>query len=844
MTRRATALIAGMVTLVLVAALAPLGQAAASPRRASVSGRKLGLKPSKPPVDRRFKSRGSSGGRAIASSVDLSADAPPIKNQGSLSSCAAFSTGYYAKSWMEKVEHPSWDTSSQQHQFSPSFVYNQINGGTDGGASLYDAFQLLADSGDCDWSEFPYDTNYTKQPDSTDRQAAAQYKISSDWGYFFVNSWSGAPYAFSNDVSQLKTWLSAGHPIVLGLPVFSDFPDYGGNAESSYYLSNDSYSSGQLEGLHGVFIAGYDDNAGGAGKGGFLVLNSWGPGWNGNGKVWLSYKFVQKWALEAWYFNDLDSTPVVSNLGPNAGGTNTLVTISGNNFGALRRSARVSFQDASSASVVSWTNSQVKVRVPKGATNGNVDVYAWDGESSNGRQYNTDGTPVPNWLLAEGATWPGFDEWVLVQNPNGGTSHVTLTFMTGGGQVPGPSFAVGAYTRVSVHVNDYVTNQDVSTAITVTSGPNVCAERAMYFNAPDGKWGSHDSIGASSTSQEWYLAEGATWPGYDEWVQVLNPGMKTVRARLYFQTPKGQIDGPTLTLGPQTRKTVHVNDYVANQDVSTEVRSLTSGQGIVAERSMYMHTADGKVDCHDSIGATEPNSGWGLAEGATLPGYEEWVLVENPTGSAAATHFFFMNSDKVIEGPVQSVKPGQRVSVRVNDYMPDSEVSTLVLTESDSQKVVVERAMYIRAPDGKLGAHNSVGSSYSSTGWYLPEGCTSSGYDEWVLVMNPSPDTAVSVQLTFMTTEGAVPGPGASLPPASRKTFHVNDYVTGDVSTRVESDGYVVAERSMYINGRDGKAGAHNSLGLMASYVDGSGAGAASPRSEEISTLRSEFLGR
>jgi len=95
--------------------------------------------------------------------------------------------------------------------------------------------------------------------------------------------------------------------------------------------------------------------------------------------------------------------------------------------------------------------------------------------------------------------------------------------------------------------------------------------------------------------------------------------------------------------------------------------------------------------------------------------------------------------------------------------------------------------------------------------------------------MNPSPDTAVSVQLTFMTTEGAVPGPGASLPPASRKTFHVNDYVTGDVSTRVESDGYVVAERSMYINGRDGKAGAHNSLGLMASYVDGSGAGAAFP---------------
>ncbi len=837
-------LIAVMVTLVLVVALAPLGLAAASPRSASVSGRKLGLKPSKPPADRRFKSRGTSGSRAIASSVDLSAYAPPIKDQGELSSCAAFSTGYYAKSWMEKAEHPSWDTSSQQHQFSPSFVYNQINGGTDGGASLYDAFQLLADSGDCDWSEFPYDANYTKQPDSTDRQAAAQYKISSDWGYFFVNSMGTAPHAFSNDISQLKTWLSAGHPIVLGMPIFSDFPDYGGNAESSYYLSNDSYSSGQFMGLHGVFISGYDDNAGGTGKGGFLMLNSWGSSWNGNGKVWLSYKFVQKWALEAWYFNDLDSTPVISNLSPNAGGANTLVTISGNNFGAYRRSARAGFHDASSASVVSWTNSQVKVRVPKGATNGNVNVYAWDGESSNGRQYNTDGTPVPSWLLAEGATWPGFDEWVLVQNPNSSESKVSVTFMTPGGKVPGPSFSVPAFSRVSVHVNDYVSNQDVSTAISVISGPGVCAERAMYFNASDGKWGSHDSIGAASASEEWYLAEGATWPGYDEWVQVLNPGTQTVQARLYFQTPAGQITGPTLSLGPETRKTVHVNDYVPNQDVSTEVRSLTSGQGIVAERSMFMRTADGKVDCHDSIGATEPSSGWGLSEGATWPGYDEWVLVQNPTSTTATAYFFFMTGDGVTKGPVKQVGPRKRVSVRVNDYLPNSDVSTLVLTAADSQKVVVERSMYVRASDGKLGAHNSIASEYSSTGWYLPEGCTSPGYDEWVLVMNPSPDTAVSVQLTFMTPEGVVPGPSASLPPASRMTFHVNDYVTGDVSTRVKSDGYVVAERSMYINARDGKAGAHCSLGLIASYVDGSGAGAASPRAAEISTLRSEFLRR
>jgi hypothetical protein len=282
-----------------------------------------------------------------------------------------------------------------------------------------------------------------------------------------------------------------------------------------------------------------------------------------------------------------------------------------------------------------------------------------------------------------------------------------------------------------------------------------------------------------------------------------------------------------------------VNEYLPDQDVSTTVQCTTTGYGVVAERSMYMNTADGKIDCHNSMGATEAASAWALPEGATWPGYEEWVLVQNPTTEVATVKIYFLTPDGVIQGPGGDVMPGRRVSVRVNDYAPDYDVSTMVFTDSEDQAVVAERAMYIASPDGKRGAHNAPGSVYAAQQWLLPEGCTSPGFDEWVLVMNPYTDATANVQLTFMTPQGEVQGPSASVAPASRVTFHVNDYVTGDVSTRISSRGYVVAERAMYMNSYQGKSGATCSLGIFTSTQSESG-GSGKPSVEPIRRLELE----
>jgi len=784
---------------------------------------------SKPDPARAASPRYGASGLPLASSVDLSANLPPIGNQGSQNSCVGWSVGYYAKTWFEKAEHPSWNLSQQSNQMSPQFVWSGINGGRDVGTSIDAALEYMGSSGCTDWEEFPYSGDAGALPGAQAVEAAKQYKIPADWGYFFCEgSWTIPPRG--DVINSLKVWLNSGKPLVLGIPVYDDFPDYSGNPHTGYYLHS---ASSEFMGGHAVCIAGYNDNANPSGgsantRGGFLMINSWGPSWNGNGKVYLSYDFIQRYVPEAWYFNDADSSPTMSSISPAGAGAGQIVTISGNNLGARRRSAHVAFQGSSVAQYVAWSNSEIKVKVPSNAHTGYLYVYDWESEKTGGKVFSMGKASYAgsNWLLAEGSTWPGYDEWVLLQNPDSQGSNVNVAFLTPSGPVKGPDVTVPAMSRTSIHVNDYLPNSDVSTAITVKSGANVCAERAMYFSSPDGKWGSHDSIAAPGVSNIWYLAEGATWPGYDEWILVMNPFDNRVMAGITFQTPQGDIAGPTLDMAPNSRQSVHVNQYVPGNDVSATVRCMTDGCGIVAERSMYFHTPDGKIDCHNSMGAVQTSSVWGMAEGATWPGYEEWVLVQNPTTKDANVTLFYLTPGGVTKGPSADVAPGRRVSFRVNDSMPDSDVSTMVQTQDESQAVVVERAMYVSSPDGKRGATNAPASVYASRDWLLTEGCTSPGFDEWVLVMNPSRN-ATTVHLTFMTPNGEVAGPSAQVPADGRVSFHVNDYVSSDVSTRVTADYYVVAERAMYVNSPQGKGGATCSLGVVASTLGGSAGGAA-----------------
>ncbi len=301
-------------------------------------------------------------------------------------------------------------------------------------------------------------------------------------------------------------------------------------------------------------------------------------------------------------------------------------------------------------------------------------------------------SPATTWYLAEGSTGGGMETYILAQNPGEAPVNVNVKFQTGSGEVQGPAGTLAAHTRQTWRVNDYTQTFDVSTMVTAT-GAIVC-ERSMY--APDWGWGTC-SIGTPATATTWYMAEGSTRGGMHTYVMIQNPGAGAVNVNVQFQTEGGQVQGPVMTVGAESRVTVHVNDWADSFNVSTMV---TGNGAIVCERAMY-DNAGTWATC--TVAAQAPATTWYLAEGCTV-GMDTYVLVQNPGSSAVTVDVKFQTASGQVQGPAGAVPAHSRVTYHANDYVESTNVSTKVTATGGG--VVVERSMY---GPGWLWATGSIG---------------------------------------------------------------------------------------------------------------------------------------
>ena len=299
------------------------------------------------------------------------------------------------------------------------------------------------------------------------------------------------------------------------------------------------------------------------------------------------------------------------------------------------------------------------------------------------------------WYLAEGATAGGFETWVLVQNPNPAPVNVQLTFQTGAGAMVGPADIIPANSRRSYLVNSYVDTYDVSTKVEA-DGDIVC-ERSMYWK-PEGSMVrvvGHDSIGVVNPASTWYLAEGATAGYFETWVLVQKANDGPVNIDMKFQTDMGEVQGPLESIPARSRRSYPVDNWVTTYDVSTRVTS--TGGAVVCERAMYEAPTSPlrRVLGHDSIGTTAGGLEWYLAEGATLGGFETWVLVQNPNPGPVDIDIKFQTDTGEVQGPVDTIPAFSRKSYLVNLWTSTYDVSTKV-TSTAGGPVICERAVYWR----------------------------------------------------------------------------------------------------------------------------------------------------
>jgi len=355
-----------------------------------------------------------------------------------------------------------------------------------------------------------------------------------------------------------------------------------------------------------------------------------------------------------------------------------------------------------------------------------------------------------------------------------------------GGSTVLQNVSIGAQERYSISVDAYLPSANVSTKVESNNGVEVIAERAMYLGS-DWRAG-HDSCGATATDDLWYFAEGCTRGGFETYILMMNPGATAVQATLTCMNNDGGTAVTTVSIDPEKRATVRLNDVMADQDVSTMVQSTG---GIVAERAMYWGNWAG---CHNSMGVTDSDLSWYLAEGCTSGGFDTWILLQNPISWATLTATLtFMETDGSQTQITRTLNPSSRVTVHVDDILPSSSFSTKI---NATGTIIVERAMYF---DGGSAGHCSPAAGSTATTWYLAEGCTSGGFDEWILIQNPG-SSAASVTINFMRDDGATASRSYTVGARSRTSVHVDQIIRGSVSATVTStnDVGIVVERAMY----------------------------------------------
>jgi hypothetical protein len=192
--------------------------------------------------------------------------------------------------------------------------------------------------------------------------------------------------------------------------------------------------------------------------------------------------------------------------------------------------------------------------------------------------------PAATWNFAEGTTFAGFTEFLTLQNPGATSSNVTLNYVTDTGQTIVRTVTLPATSRTTVPVFGGSTSPGpsacsvssgvaqncgvgpnvgaVSAQVTVTSGPNIVAERPMYISVNFGTGtvaGATVAVGATSLGTLFGFSSAQTVAGENDFLTILNSNAQSATVTItYYDAAGGFPQTETVVVPPQTRQTVQM----------------------------------------------------------------------------------------------------------------------------------------------------------------------------------------------------------------------------------------------------------------------------------------------
>jgi hypothetical protein len=443
-------------------------------------------------------------------------------------------------------------------------------------------------------------------------------------------------------------------------------------------------------------------------------------------------------------------------------------------------------------------------------------VTATDNDGNNGVDTITITVNELQYFLAEGAIGGFFDTDLLIANPNAAPAPITVTYLKEGGGTVSQNLTVQPTSRITIRVDDVPGLENVgavSSVVTSPAGLPVLVERTMRWDSTGyGASGDHASDGLRS---KWFFAEGSQGFFFTYFL-LANPNAIATDAKITFLREGVAPLEITRHLDPFSRFTLDAGSVpeIQNSSFGAIVEFLQAPGA--AERSMYFGTQPLFLGGHESAGVNLPSPQWFLAEGATGPFFETFILVANPNDQSVDVDITYLPSTgDAIHKPTFTLGPKQRATINIEaestelhaPVLSNAAVSTQVLA---TRPVLVERSQYWPDPATNwYEAHNAFGLTALDTRWGLAEGRVggTTEYQTYILLANPGA-TAADVTITFLRENGSTvtktytvaptsrfnvavgPGPGSMVPELQDESF-------GAVLSSTQP---IAVERAMYSN--------------------------------------------
>jgi hypothetical protein len=438
--------------------------------------------------------------------------------------------------------------------------------------------------------------------------------------------------------------------------------------------------------------------------------------------------------------------------------------------------------------------------------------------------------------FAEGSANGFFQTTLALLNPGEDGARVVLRFLRSSGTPVSHTRAIGAHARATIVPADIMGPADFSTI--VESDRPIVADRTMTW-AGDARYGSHAEGSLASPGLTWYLAEGATHGAFDLYYLLQNPNETDAEVRVRYLLPGGATPIEKTYIVPRaSRRTIWVDDetfevgggaapvkLLEATDVSAVIEVMNN-QPIVVERAMYMSRDDEAYSAgHGSAGVQAPATRWFLAEGATGPFFDMFVLLANPSASAAQVRITYLLNGGGTRTRVRDVAANSRMTINVaqetfDDTPPGTlplatETVSMIVESINGVPIIVERSMWWPAfstdPAGWVEAHNSPGTTQTGIEWAVAGGELDGtrGLDTFILIANTSA-FAGTARVRLMFESGETMDQHVSLAANSRTTVNVRDVfplaegrrfgavITSILTAPAPAAAQLVIERAMY----------------------------------------------